>query len=685
MNKSDNKYFSIKKYRSCVIVLYAMAMMFIASACGSSNKTPDATTSTNSQSEHEQNEAHDDVRVSEPEENKEPVELPEEKLDELTELSEDELDEFTNLFNSEEYNGFLKESYSSPEQINWDSVLEFGAGILAQNVSEDEISDYLEYTGEKELYGELFTIRKSDFDEYVSKHTGLNSVAADALSWDYVEEHESYYKIYWTSHQNQYTCVSGEKVGDNYELRFRVNSDDLQGPNTGKNYGRWADRILKLTKNADGIIIESNDIQWDDYCDEEQTFDVKLSQFESPVHFVTYSANPDKAEIVVVKDGNYLSDLYTSVYSEGGNAYLKKIIAVGFFDFNSDGMDDIAVIGDSDFGKYTLLYEALLGDYSFETFAELNEKKMAEIGSDFTIEGIKSALLGENQGESYGSYRELYAHLAQIYSIEDEKNQFNLIYADDDDIPEFVVGNTGYWVSLIAFEDGKAHYLMNRWAYGAGGNGGYSYAPGKGIYYNGNADYAGAVYYNTYMSKRDVGELGTDYWVKEINFNDLDGDGWPSEGELEDYDESVGSSEYHCEIDKGMTEDEIKAVVSLYDSYETKEVVGKMDYPTFLDKLDGKEVGITADQALAAIRKYCIDKNPDLEEMANSDDYTIYWNVESIDDTDIVVLYRAYTGAQLRYYIDRFSGSTYSMEFVPGITEEGQWTDEYFDVNDYIE
>lgn len=648
------------------------AMMINLSACGASD-TADETDITIETTQEEFAQEQSESSVAPVEEQEPPVAL-----------TEAELHEFTELFNSDEYNGFLKEPYNSPEEINWDSVLEFGAGLSAQSITEDEINDYLESIGEKELYGDLFVIRKSDLSDYIISHTGLNNVEEDILSWDYVQKHDSYYKEHWAAHQNQYTCVSGEKAGNHYELRFRVNSEELPGSNAGKNYGKWADRIIKVSKAVNTIVMESNAIQWDDYCDEEQTFDVELSQYDEPVHFVTYTANPNEADITIVKDGKFLADLYTSIYSEDGNNYLKKIIAVGFFDFNSDGMDDIAVIGDSDFGEHILLYESVPGDYPFETFADLNKEKVLEIGSDFTIAGIKKALQGDNQEGHFRSYQELYTHLAKIYSVQDDKNLYDLIYADDDDIPEFVVGYPGYWVSLIAYEDGKAHYLMNRWPYGAGGNSGYSYAPRKGVYYNGNADFAGALYYNTYMSKRDVGELGTDYWVLDINFNDLDGDGVPSDDELQNSGEYVGSSEYHNETDKDMTEDEIKTVISLYESYDMKQITGRMDYSTFLDKLAGKEVGITGEQALAAIKKYCIEKNADLESIVNSGDYNVYWNIESIDDSDIVVLYRSYTGAQLRYYVDRFSGSTYSKEFVPGITEEEQWTDEYFNVKDYI-
>ena len=93
---------------------------------------------------------------------------------------------------------------------------------------------------------------------------------------------------------------------------------------------------------------------------------------------------------------------------------------------------------------------------------------------------------------------------------------------------------------------------------------------------------------------------------------------------------------------------------------------------------------ITSDQALEAIRNYCIQNNTDLEEMLNSDEQTIYWDVESSDENQIVVLYRSYTAALVRYYINSTTGETYVTEFVPGITEEEERTDESFNLKDYI-
>ena len=93
---------------------------------------------------------------------------------------------------------------------------------------------------------------------------------------------------------------------------------------------------------------------------------------------------------------------------------------------------------------------------------------------------------------------------------------------------------------------------------------------------------------------------------------------------------------------------------------------------------------ITEKQALEAVRAYCIKAIPDLKDMEGSEDFTTYWQVESSSEEQIVVLFRSYTGAQVRYYINPASGETYVTEFVQGITEEEEETGETFNIKDYI-
>ena len=92
---------------------------------------------------------------------------------------------------------------------------------------------------------------------------------------------------------------------------------------------------------------------------------------------------------------------------------------------------------------------------------------------------------------------------------------------------------------------------------------------------------------------------------------------------------------------------------------------------------------LSDEQALTAIRNYCIAGNPDLENIA-AEDYPTYWELASSDADQVVVLFRSYTGAQVRYYIDRATGDAYVTEFVPGITPEEMRTEESLNVRDYL-
>ena len=94
---------------------------------------------------------------------------------------------------------------------------------------------------------------------------------------------------------------------------------------------------------------------------------------------------------------------------------------------------------------------------------------------------------------------------------------------------------------------------------------------------------------------------------------------------------------------------------------------------------------LSDEQALAAVRRYCSERDPDLEEIVSAGEYPVYWDVSSGDGREIVVLFRSYTGAQVRYRIDRITGDTYVTEFVPGITPEEERTEERFSLWDYTD
>lgn len=113
---------------------------------------------------------------------------------------------------------------------------------------------------------------------------------------------------------------------------------------------------------------------------------------------------------------------------------------------------------------------------------------------------------------------------------------YNLIYFDDDNIPELVAGVDGYYASLYTYHDGNIYTLMNRWSYGAGGNTGYEYSPRKNSMRNYNSDYAGAILYTTYLSVSERHTMDTVTQIKTYNFDDVNGNGIPDKDE----EESIG-------------------------------------------------------------------------------------------------------------------------------------------------
>ncbi len=125
----------------------------------------------------------------------------------------------------------------------------------------------------------------------------------------------------------------------------------------------------------------------------------------------------------------------------------------------------------------------------------------------------------------------------------------------------------------------------------------------------------------------------------------------------------------------------------VHHGYDSADAFGRRfaDMVRSVSVLDGAAAGpISEEQALSGIRAYCCSVNPDLEEIVNKGEYPAYWELESADEAQIVVLFRSYTGALIRYYIDRATGETYETEFVPGVTAEETRTDLRFDLRSYL-
>ncbi len=177
-----------------------------------------------------------------------------------------------------------------------------------------------------------------------------------------------------------------------------------------------------------------------------------------------------------------------------------------------------------------------------------------------------------NQTENFQT-----AYLDIINSLEDNDLQYNLIYFDDDDIPELIIGKN-FYISMYTYADGEVYTLIDQWIYGAMGNAGYEYVPGKNSLRNYDNDLAGAICYVTYMSVSENYSLDVTTQIKRVNFDDknqndmIDDDERESAGkchkiyiddtEISEEDaESYNTGEYEY-ILPSMTLDEIKSALS---------------------------------------------------------------------------------------------------------------------------
>ena len=100
--------------------------------------------------------------------------------------------------------------------------------------------------------------------------------------------------------------------------------------------------------------------------------------------------------------------------------------------------------------------------------------------------------------------------------------------------------------------------------------------------------------------------------------------------------------------------------------------------------IDRQAERLSDEEALAAVRNYCFLSNPDLAGIVNAGVYPVYWELSSGADAGAVVLFRSYTGAQVRCHIDRDTGETTVGELVPGAGAEESRTDESFNARNYL-
>lgn len=123
-----------------------------------------------------------------------------------------------------------------------------------------------------------------------------------------------------------------------------------------------------------------------------------------------------------------------------------------------------------------------------------------------------------------------YAEKVRETAAEYSDMKFALIDLTDNNDLDLAVVNTGYSVSVYTWSGGRLIPIMEEWAYGAFGNQGYEYLPGRNVIRNFNSDYAGAIVYENYLYLNSAYEPQWPSAEEQLcvyYFDDANGNGWP--------------------------------------------------------------------------------------------------------------------------------------------------------------
>ena len=318
-------------------------------------------------------------------------------------------------------------------------------------------------------------------------------------------------------------------------------------------------------------------------CIAEQCFEVELNGCEGEVWFVPFEPSADDPvfHAQVMRDGEILAQISPYVPAGVSGKSFTSLDAVSFWDVNFDGLTDIVMIvtyGDQQFAAiyYGDYYQYSDGDesWSFRCMEELSGGVSARAADTMTVPNIRGILSGGKKNGEFDSYAEAYEAVISLSEMEqgeapDEDFLYDLIYVDEDEIPELVSGKRGYYVNLYTYQDGTLYTLMYDWGYGAMGNAGYEYAPRENSLRNYNADQAGAIMHTYYMRISEQHTIETPVWIESYNFDDANGNGWLDE------EETYGEGAEYINGEKA-SEEEMADVYAFYDMGEYQYIEGRM-------------------------------------------------------------------------------------------------------------
>lgn len=329
-----------------------------------------------------------------------------------------------------------------------------------------------------------------------------------------------------------------EKESQKFEIFAEENLEKESEENSVNTDKKPTDKEDAVKKEADAVVrADAMREKFGENCIVDQTFEVGLSEYQGKVYFVPFMPSESGSgssdfQMQLIQDGKILTEIMAYIPKNLAGTAFGSLDAVSFYDVNYDGNTDIVLIetyGNTSFAVIYYGYGDSTGEYEpYFVVQETLSEAVSSQAEQISISGVRSFLADGKKNGKFSSYQEAYLAVSTLYEVErasEGEYRYNLIYFDEDEIPELVVGNNGYYMSLYTYQDGTVYTLMDHWGYGAMGNAGYEYAPKKNNLRNYNTDYAGAMLYTTYEKVSEQHTMDMVAQIQTYNWDDVNENG----------------------------------------------------------------------------------------------------------------------------------------------------------------
>ena len=216
--------------------------------------------------------------------------------------------------------------------------------------------------------------------------------------------------------------------------------------------------------------------------------------------------------------------------------------------------------------------------------SEVSEKKIEKISKSNETTEIKSQIT-ELDNRMFDVYAKKVEEVVKSNNAIKDDLLFELVYIDEDNVPELIISKPGYYVDAYSYSNGEANHIMEFWPYGAGGNFGYEYIPYKNVIYNSDSEYSGSLKWISIYKLDDEHKKVVSAYDETLNLRYYDSA--PDEIYPDDFDSvtKLDTPRYYMGTTE-LTEDEFYSYIPEGDY---KKLGKGTDYESFMKAMSNKE------------------------------------------------------------------------------------------------